>query len=87
MAKFVYVGDSTRNKKGQVNGVNREGAVTYEHPTTGERVKFRAGVPTEAPEWIASRLARNTHFQLVDETAEEPAEPKRKKAKAEPAAE
>ena len=67
MSKFIYVGDPTLNKKGQVNGTNREGAVTYEHPTTGAKVKFVAGVPTEAPERENRRVTLRRITPLLDQ--------------------
>jgi hypothetical protein len=76
MAKYIYVGDP----KG---GPCSAGVVSYKGPN-GESVSFPVGEAVEAPEWIESRLKRNTHFKAVQVEAEKkPASKKPAEGKAE----
>lgn len=69
MAKFIYLGDPSKNEDGTRAGPNQGRMVSYTEPSTGIVTKFPHGEAVEAPEWLAARLAKSTHFKKASEPA------------------
>jgi len=63
MAKFIFIGDPGVNAKEKA----KTPEISYLDPVTRKPITFQLNGPgVEAPDWLAPRLEKSSHFKRVE---------------------